>query len=109
MFHALQWYSRIVFEFGVEYDTPLKQLKKIPAFVKEILDKVKNAELNRVHFKAFGDFSLNFEVVYYVNVSDFNVFMDTQQEINFKLKEIFENENIVFAFPTQTLYLNKVK
>jgi small-conductance mechanosensitive channel len=100
---------RIVFGFGVEYDTPLKKLKKIPNMVKEILDKIKIAELNRVHFKEFGDFSLNFEVVYYVNVSDYNVYMDTQQEINFKLKEIFEKENIVFAFPTQTIFVNKAK
>jgi len=100
---------RIAFGFGVEYDTPLKKLKKIPIIVKEIIDKIKLAELNRAHFKEFGDFSLNFEVVYYVKIGDYNIYMDTQQEINFALKERFEKEGIVFAFPTQTLYLNKDK
>lgn len=76
--------------------------------VKEIIDKAKNADLNRVHFKQFGDFSLNFEVVYYVTMADYNVYMDTQQEINFALKERFEKEGIGFAFPTQTLFLNKI-
>ena len=99
---------RISFTFGVEYGTKLKQLKKISSIVKEILDKIKIADLDRVHFKQFGDFSLNFEVVYYVNKPDYLTYMDTQQEINFALKERFEKEGIVFAFPTQTIYLNKI-
>jgi small-conductance mechanosensitive channel len=98
---------RIAFTFGVEYSTKLKQLKKIPGIVRDIIGKIKLADLDRVHFKQFGDFSLNFEVIYYVNTSDYNKYMDTQQEINFALKEIFEKEGIVFAFPTQTIYLNK--
>ena len=69
----------------------------------------KTADLDRVHFKEFGDFSLNFEVVYYVNVSDYTAYMDTQQEVNFALKKRFEKEGIEFAFPTQTLYINKSK
>ena len=32
---------------------------------------------------------------------------DIQQEINFAIKEKFEAENIEFAYPTQTLYVNK--
>jgi small-conductance mechanosensitive channel len=32
--------------------------------------------------------------------------MEVQQQINFALKERFEKENIVFAYPTQTVYLN---
>jgi len=99
---------RIAFTFGVEYDTKLNKLKKILEIVKEVFDKIKDADLDRVHFKQFGDFSLNFEVVYYVNKPDYLAYMDTQQEVNFALKERFEKEGIVFAFPTQTLYLNKV-
>ncbi len=98
---------RIAFSFGVEYGTPLKKLKKVDAIVKKIIDKIDLAELDRVHFKEFGDFSLNYEVVYYLNSRDYNVYMDTQQEINFKLIENFEKEGIEFAFPTQTIHLKK--
>src|SRR3989338_1783648 len=38
----------------------LKLLKEINAIVGRIFKKVKNADLDRVHFKAFGDFSLIF-------------------------------------------------
>ena len=36
-------------------------------------------------------------------------FMNTQQEINFKIKEAFEKEGIEMAFPTQTVFIEKEK
>lgn len=98
---------RIVFTFGVEYKTPNSKLKKINEIVKKIIDKEKLTALDRVHFKEFGNSSLNYEVVYYLDSNDYNVYMDVQQSINFQLKEAFEKEGIVFAFPTQTVYLEK--
>jgi small-conductance mechanosensitive channel len=98
---------RITFSFGVTYDTPLKKLKKIPDIVKDIVDKQELAELDRVHFKTFGDFALIYEVVYYMTVPDYVKYMDTQQAINLELIKKFEKEGIEFAFPTQTIYLHK--
>lgn len=96
---------RIVFGLGVIYGTPLSKLEKIPDMLKEIVDSVDLADVDRVHFKEFGDFSLNFEIVYYIRSKDYAVYMDTQQEINFKIKEAFEKEGIEMAFPTQTLFV----
>ena len=98
---------RIVFGFGVLYETLTDKVKKIPEIIKDIIDKESQAELDRVHFKEFGDFSLNFEVVYYVQVPDYNAYMDVQQTINSALKEVFEKERIEFAYPTQTLFIKK--
>jgi len=99
---------RIVFEFGVVYETSTEKLKRIPRMVKEIIESVNLAELDRVHFAKFGDFSLNFEVVYYVQTGDYKQYMDTQQSINFQIKERFEQEGIAMAYPTQTIFINKV-
>ncbi|MFE3845333.1 mechanosensitive ion channel family protein [Thermoplasmatota archaeon] len=98
---------RADFSFGVTYDTPSKKLKKIPDIIKEIIEKNEILEVIRIHFKKFGDFSLNFEVVYYIRNKDYTVYMDVQQEINFAIKEAFEKEGIEMAFPTQTIFLNK--
>ena len=101
---------RIEFSFGVTYDTPLKKLKKIPDIIRNIIDKGKLEyvyKLDRVHFTEFGDFSLMFNVIYYMNTKDYVKYKDTQQEINFKIKEAFEKEGIEMAFPTQTIFLNK--
>ena len=101
---------RIEFSFGVTYDIPTKKLKKIPGIIKDIVNNEKLEyvdKLDRVHFTEFGDFSLNFDVVYYVKTKDYAKYRDTQQEINFAIKEAFEKEGIEMAFPTQTIHLNK--
>lgn len=100
---------RIDFTFGVTYQTPVKKLKKIPDIVRDIIGKIEMADIDRVHFKEYGDFSLNYEVVYYVKISDYNKYMDIQQEINLGIKEQFEKEGIEFAYPTQTIFLEKEK
>jgi len=98
---------RVLFKFGVIYQTILEQLKEIPVIVTEIISQESGATLDRVHFASYGDFSLDFEVVYYVNSRDYNKYMDIQQEINLKMKEEFEKRGIEFAYPTQTLFLTK--
>jgi len=101
---------RITFGFGVTYDTPVAKMKKIPEIIKKIVDpnKLDHVDrLDRVHFTEFGDFSLNFEIVYYVKTKDYQKYMDTQQQINLAIMEAFEKEGIEMAFPTQTIHLNK--
>ncbi len=98
---------RVVFKFGVVYGTSNAKLEKALGIVKDVVKKAKLAELDRVHFNEFGNFSLNFEAVYYLKSSEYNDYMDTQQEINMGIKEGFEREKIEFAFPTQTIVLSK--
>lgn len=100
---------RIVFGFGVTYDTTLEKLKEIPKMVREIIEGILNARFDRAHFKAYGESSLSFEVVYYVENPDYTLYMDIQQQINLELFRRFDAQRIAFAFPTQTLYLNEVK
>jgi small-conductance mechanosensitive channel len=98
---------RIVFTIGVTYNTPSDKLKKIPDIVKNIIGAMEHAQIDRVHFKKFGDFSLNYEVVYYILSPDYITYMDTQQAINLALVEAFEREGIDFAYPTQSIILKK--
>jgi len=95
---------RVLFTLGVTYDTTLEKLKKIPDLMKSIVESTPKTTFDRAHFATYADFSLKFEVVYYVLSSDYNQYMDTQQEINFKINEEFAKREIEFAFPTQTLY-----
>ncbi|MBD3245574.1 MAG: mechanosensitive ion channel [Candidatus Omnitrophica bacterium] len=98
---------RVVFKFGVTYETPLERLKEIPPAVEEIVKSIPDTAFDRAHFFSFGNFSLDFEVVYYILGSDYNKYMDIQQTINLALKERFETSGIDFAYPTQLLYLQK--
>jgi len=98
---------RIVFSLGVTYDTGLKEMKAIPGIIKEAIVSLNHTTFDRAHFSSYGDFSLNFEVVYHILSGDYNKYMDIQQEINFIIKEKFDERGIEFAFPTQTLFINR--
>jgi small-conductance mechanosensitive channel len=98
---------RVVFGFGVEYGTSLEDLKAIPALVRTLVETRPNLRYDRAHFKEYGDFALNFEVVYYVLSPDYNTYMDHQQAINLELFREFDERGIEFAFPTQKVLLSR--
>ena len=95
---------RIVFTVKVTCDTPVEKLKKIPQIITNIIKKTDLTELDRVHFREFGDFSLDFEVVYYITTGDYNKYMDIQQQISYGILEEFEKEKIDMAYPTQKIF-----
>lgn len=96
---------RILFSVGVTYETPLKELKQIPKMLQEIVENQSPITFDRAHFKAFGNSSLDFEVVYFIEVADYNKYMDIQERINFGIFEKFTAAGISIAFPTRTLYV----
>jgi small-conductance mechanosensitive channel len=98
---------RAVFAIAVTYDTPAEKLEQIAALIQQAIEAQADARFDRAHFKSFGQSSLDFEAVYYVLKPDYNVFMDVQQAINLQLVRRFAEHDIKFAFPTQTLYLNR--
>jgi small-conductance mechanosensitive channel len=100
---------RIVLTLKVIAETPVEKLKKIPDIIANILKDVKLADLDRVHLKQLGDFSIDFEVVYYIKTGDYNKYMDIQQQINYGILEEFAKEQIELAYPTQKILYVKDK
>jgi small-conductance mechanosensitive channel len=98
---------RVTFSLGVAYETPTGKLKKIPKILKEIIEPKRGARFDRAHFTKFADFALVFDVVYFVESSEYQTYLDINQKINFEIKEEFEKEGISMAYPTQTLFVEK--
>jgi len=96
---------RVVFKLGVTYQTPREKLERIPALIKDAVEAGNNTRFDRSHFAGYGNFSLDFETVFYVLSADYNEYMDRQQAIFLRIHEAFENEGVEFAYPTQTLFL----
>jgi small-conductance mechanosensitive channel len=96
---------RVVFTLGVTYETPRPKLREIPLRLREIIEAQDGVRFDRAHFAKYGPYSLDFEVVYYVQSPDFGRYMDAQQAINFRIHEAFEALGVEFAYPTQTLWL----
>ena len=98
---------RVLFRLGVTYQTKAELLREIPGIIADVFRDLEGAALDRAHFATYGDFSLNFEIVYYVDGNDYAKYMDIQQKANLRIHEEFEKRGIEFAYPTQTLYLSK--
>lgn len=97
---------RVVFSIRAAYQTPVSKLKEIPEAIRKIIQAQARTRFDRAHFQGYGDFALNIEVVYYVLDPDYNRYMDIQQAINLGIYQLFEEKNIDFAYPTQTLYID---
>ncbi|WP_246142023.1 mechanosensitive ion channel family protein, partial [Hyella patelloides] len=100
---------RVVFKFGVLYETNSEQLAKIPVLIENIINDTENATYDRAHFSGYGAYSLDFEIVYFIESNDYTIYMDAQQKINFKVKSEFAKHHIEFAYPTQVNYLNNLE
>jgi small-conductance mechanosensitive channel len=97
---------RIVFSVGVVYQTSQEHLVEIPDLVTTAIENAGTTTVDRVHFASFGNSSLNFEAVYFVENADYNIYMDIQQKINLSIFEAFNERGIEFAYPTQTLIVS---
>jgi len=100
---------RVVFSLGVLYQTSPEQLEKIPQMIRDIVEAQTPVRFDRAHFKEYGASSLNFEIVYYVLSSDYALYMDIQQRINYQLKSRLDANGIEFAYPTQVTRFDPAK
>jgi len=99
---------RAAFQIGLVYHTPYEKLVKVPGLLRNAVESQANVRFERAHFKAYGDFALLFEVVYYVLSADYNEYMNVQQAINLLIFESFQDEGLQFALPTRSLYVQSL-
>ncbi len=100
---------RVVFSIGVTYQTPAETVRAIPDILRAAVEAQDIVRFDRAHFQKYGDFALIFEVVYYVLSSDYAEYMDIQQAINLRVYDEFEANGVSFAYPTQTVYVNRME
>jgi small-conductance mechanosensitive channel len=98
---------RVVFKLGVTYQTPAEKIEDAVKIVEQIIIDHPDVTYDRGHFAAFGPFSLDLEFVYFVLSNDYIQYMNIQQDVNFRVLREFEKLGIEFAYPTQTLFVNK--
>jgi small-conductance mechanosensitive channel len=98
---------RIVFTLGVTYQTPRALLEEIPAIIRAAVEAQPHTRCDRSHLSGYGASSIDFETAWYVLVPDFGTYMDVQQAIYLDIHRAFEDRGIEFAYPTQTLFLER--
>lgn len=100
---------RILFTLGVVYGTPRTALEEIPSLIQRAIEAQENTRFDRCYFKSLGDSALVYEAVFFMLVPEFDEYTIVQQAINLDLYEEFEQRNIDFAFPTQTVHVEGLK
>jgi len=95
----------VTFKLNVRYDTAKEKLKAMPEMIKEIVSRQPQATLDRCHLIALGDFSLTYEVLFFISSPDYKTYLDIQQNVFLDIINAFSEKGIDFAFPGQTFIL----
>jgi len=99
---------RAMKQIGVVYSTDSSKLQQIPTWIREIIERQEKVRFERCHFVNFGASSLDFELVFYVAETQFLAFMNIQEKIMLEIFKKFSDEKVSFAFPTQSLFIEKI-
>ncbi len=100
---------RVAFQLGLTYQTKREKLMLAPKLIEQIISSEQNVRFERAHFVRYGSSSLDFEVVYWVTNPEYLDYADVHQKILFAIHEAFEVNELEFAFPTQTLFVESKK
>jgi small-conductance mechanosensitive channel len=101
---ALLARRRVTLPFGLIYQTPTKTLAEIPEIVREIVERVDRARMVRCAFLAFGESSLDFELVIDVPSADVNEVAKVRGAIGLDILNAFNERKIEFAYPSQASF-----
>jgi small-conductance mechanosensitive channel len=98
---------RVVSVIGVTYSTPIAVMEKLPGMISSIIESIPGTQVDRSHFRGFGESSLELEFVYFALSREYKEFMDIQQQVNLEIMRRFESLGVSFAFPSRTVYLSQ--
>lgn len=106
---SLRTFRRVRFNLGLTYNTSREQIRNIVREIKEYLDAHPHTNQEGVvHFHEFGDSALLILIQYFIDTMDWNVYLQIREEINFKIMEIVEKNKASFAFPSTSVYVEKM-
>ncbi len=100
---------RVKLNLQVEYGTSLEKLKSVTEKINEVL--INHPEVNKeaayVRFDDFATDGLNILVYYFTNTTEYEKYLKVKEDINMRILDILEQENVSLAFRTQTVHLKK--
>ena len=106
-------HRRIRWLIGLEYRTTIDQLKKIREEINTLIKKDDNFAKNQnasfyVRIDSFSDSSIDMLVQTFTVTNDWAEFLKIKENLAVKIIEIVENNEAGFAFPSQSLYVEKL-
>ena len=102
---------RIMMYIGLTYDTPAKAVQQIVKDIRSMLIKHPRIDKNLtllVYLDEFGDSSLNIFIYTFTDTADWEEYLAIKQDVMLKIMEIVEKNGSSFAFPSESLYIEKL-
>ena len=94
---------KVKLDLGLTYNTTPEKIQAAMDILKSINQENSHTEDSPVvSFNAFGDFAMNIMFIYYIKKGE--SIADTQTEINMEILRRYNQAELEFAFPTQTIY-----
>lgn len=93
--------------FGITYNTPVEKVKRAAQILEEVYRSHPMTGDLIISFNKFTDSTLNLFVSHWWKATNNKDYLAGMQELNLIIKQRFDAEQINFAFPTQTIYLQQ--
>lgn len=102
-------YRRTVEKLGLTYDTPSEKLNQFIDGLKKIINDhpLTRKDKHYISFDKFGDSSLEILLYFFLKVSDYKDELIAKEEIYISIKKLAQEIGVDFAFPSQSLYIEK--
>jgi MscS family membrane protein len=101
---------RIDWAITLQYDTTVEQLKKIRNEIENHIkksDDFDNAVGIAVRIEKFSDSSIDMRVRCFTTSNSFSTWLEVKEKLAIEIKQIVEGNKAAFAFPSQSIYIEK--
>lgn len=92
---------------ALEYGTSVSQMTKLEADIKALVEEIDGLSFESCYLRELGDWSVNVELVYYIESDKYQMYLSKRQALLFAIIELFEAKGLSFPFPTSTLIAQK--
>ncbi len=94
---------RIDLEVGVSYADDLEKVKRVTEEAIGSLSYLQKDRDVKLYYEAFGDSSINFKVVFWIDYPDDPGFLTARSEAIMAIKKAYDENDITIPFPIRTL------
>ena len=103
---------RINWTLGFEYSSTLDQIKNLTDFIKSHLEDCESFTVNEnykafVRLDKFNDSSIDVLVYCFTSTNDWEKYLEIKENLAMVIKKKVEELNLNFAFPSQSIYIEK--
>ena len=101
---------RIDWAITLQYDTTVDQLKKIRNEIENHIKKSEDFDNDvgiAVRVEKFSDSSIDMRVRCFTTSNSFSKWLEVKEKLAIEIKQIVEGNSAAFAFPSQSIYIEK--